>query len=66
MEDNKGCIKAIVGLVVFVAIGELLFKTIELVNDYLAIILMTILGVVFLGFIVMCTKGMKKEKGEDD
>ena len=65
MKDNKGCIKVLIGFILFVAIGNLLFKGILKLGNYPAIILMTILGVVFIGFVIMCVLGMKKEKGED-
>lgn len=65
MKENKGCVATIIVVSVFVVIGKLLFKAIESIGEYLAIILMTSLGIIFLGFVIMCIRGMEKEKGED-
>jgi hypothetical protein len=65
MEDNKSCFGIIVGFLLFAIIGNLLFKAIESLGNSIGIMIMTVLGIVFIGFIIMCIRGMKKEKGED-
>ena len=63
--DIKGCALVIIGFLLFAFIGKLLYYIIEKWGNVLSWIIMAAIFIPFIGFIIMCIRGMKKEEDED-
>lgn len=64
--DVKGCLAVIAVIAVFVLAGNLLTFIIEKAGDIITWLIIIAIFIPFIGFVIMCIRGMKKEEEEDD
>lgn len=65
-DDVKGCLTVVAVIAVFIIAGNLLTFVIERAENVIAWLIMAAIFVPFIGFVIMCIRGMKKEEEEDD
>ena len=67
MDDNvKGCLTVVAVIAVFILAGNLLTSMIEKAGDIITWLIIIAIFIPFIGFVIMCIRGMKKEEEEDN
>jgi cobalamin synthase len=65
-DDVKGCLTVVAVIVVFILAGNLLTSMIERAGNVIAWLIRAAIFIPFIGFVIVCIRGMKKEEEEDD